>query len=233
MRLEKRGVSFGWLYLLLFMLTTAAIIIAVVPPGSWPDNAGNSFVAKLKSINIGSNLIPGLKTGCTQLGESECLDRMSRGCVPVYSSGSRVFLDCTTCTKYPSCSMFEKDEVCIYNPCGLNCVWVTGHYKNGYTILGRCVGSLGEMPLKDVLHDYGFNASALPIEDIDGFRRIKETDSIILYKEKNNVLLVDKNQSDYIYLKIGKAGAAAIDKNGQVAAGMEERAEETIARYVV
>lgn len=228
MRLKKRGISYGWLYLSVFILATAAILVAAVPQDSWPSDIVEKIATRFKAIKPDLKLFPGLKPGCSSLDERECMQKMSRGCVPRYSRRSRVFLDCTTCTKYPTCSMFEKEAVCINNPCRLDCRWVIGHYEGGYTIHGRCIENIGIVFLKRDLESLGFDTAKLGLEGMDNIEKTMKTASITMYKAGDNILVIDKNQSDYIYMKLSTKDAVAIDKKGNVVVGMEKKAAEAI-----
>jgi hypothetical protein len=133
--MKKAHISIEWLYLFLFILTVAFLLIAVVPDEAWPPSIKERFIEK---VDIKNFKIPHFikdPNDCTKLNEKECTADVKKGCFPTYTSRRSIFLDCIYCPEHPRCAVIKEEKACNNSPCELSCKWV----KEKTSISGKCI----------------------------------------------------------------------------------------------
>jgi hypothetical protein len=182
----KRALSTGWLYLALFILVLMLLLMIFVPNDMLPGFA-QDFVQKYDIKDWGKS--PNRQ--CSQLSESECLQNLNKGCIPSYDQQGQVFLDCRTCVRGVSCVSFQHPLACENNPCGFDCRWVVGEYREGYTLIGKCVNNDQVTELRRELRNAGFDATSITFGRGLTINHIADGNCSIYRTEHNDTLIID------------------------------------------
>jgi len=209
----------GWLYVVLFMLTVAFMLVVFVPEAAWPNK--QEFLEK---ANLEKLAQKSLKTegDCSEFNEKECVLNMALWCYPSYTRLGNHFLECNKCPKYPTCQMVGKQAACENTPCGLGCVWIVGNYSGGSTINGKCLYDEGLAELNTYLKKYRINVS-IDAFDVDF---VRETEQYIVFRSRDGVIVLDKINR-YIFMNI-EGGIIAYKATGAVDKSMQAEAQRVI-----
>jgi hypothetical protein len=206
----KRALSTGWLYLVLLILALMLLLVFVVPEELFPKSV-QDIVQKIGINKLGKS--PNRE--CAKLSESECLANLHKGCVPGFDLKGSVFLDCRTCKKGMSCTSFAHPIACVDNPCGFDCRWIVGEYRDGYTIYGKCVENEELTRLKRELNEAGFDASTIAFGKGLVLTRIESANCTQYTTKENDTLIIDHAHS-YLAVMMHDREPVAYDRSGSV-----------------
>jgi len=180
----KKGVSMGWLYILLFALTVSFVVVIAVPEEAWPSKS--QFLSKIGFDKL--KLPSSQPDDCPGLNEKDCSKYVSMGCYPAAEHKTGEFIECRECPPFPTCQMVGNQEACEKEPCGLFCKWAEGDYGEGYTLIGKCVYANILAQFKKELDSLGMKFDST----FTNMEKLSETSQHSVYKSDGNIIVIDK-----------------------------------------